>query len=71
MAFDYSKLRGKIIEVFSKQGSFAKAMQMSEHTLSLKMNNKVFFTQKEIKRASDLLNIPYADINEYFFKEKV
>ena len=38
MAFDYSKLRGKIVEIFNTQSCFAIAMGWSERTLSLKMN---------------------------------
>ena len=45
MAFDYSKLKGKIVEVFGTQSNFAKAVGMSERTLSCKLNNKIPFTQ--------------------------
>ena len=41
MAFDYSKLRGKIIELFGTQACFAAAMGWSERTLSLKMNGVI------------------------------
>lgn len=69
--FDYSKVRGKIKEVFNTQEAFAKAMGMSTTTLSDKLNNKVQWTQKEIDKAVDLLKIDRADIPEYFFTEKV
>ena len=39
MAFDFSKLRGKIKEVFGTQEKFAKAMGMSSVSLSAKLNN--------------------------------
>ena len=39
--FDYSKLRGKIKEVFGTQAKFAKAMGMSTVTLSAKLNGTV------------------------------
>lgn len=71
MAFDYRKLRGKIIEKFGSQHSFAKAMQWSERTLSLKMNNERAWTQRDIVKASMLLDIPDEEIQEYFFKTKV
>lgn len=35
MAFDYSKLKGRIIEKYDSQSSFANAMEWSERTLSL------------------------------------
>lgn len=69
--FDYSKLRGKIKEVFGTEGNFAKAMVLSSTALSQKLNNIVPFTQLEINRACDLLGIPLEFIPVYFFTEKV
>lgn len=37
--FDYSKLKGKIKEVFGTQSAFAKAMGLSGVSLSSKLNN--------------------------------
>ena len=36
MSFNYSKLRGRIIEKFGTQGCFARKLGVSERTLSLK-----------------------------------
>ena len=69
MIFDYSKLRGKIKECFDTQKSFAQALGISERALSLKLNNKVFFSQDEIEKICSLLNI--LDIGSYFFVQKV
>ena len=69
--FDYSKLRGKIKEVYGTEGNFAKSMIMSSTTLSQKLNNAVPFTQPEINRACELLGIPIEFIPVYFFTEKV
>lgn len=69
--FDYSKLRGKIKEVFGTEGNFAKALLLSSTALSQKLNNVVPFTQHEINRACDLLGIPLEFIPVYFFTEKV
>ncbi len=71
MSFDYNKLRGKIIEVCGSQLEFAKKMKMSERTLSLKMNGKVFWKQCEICKAIDILKLSNYDITEYFFTPKV
>lgn len=68
--FDYSKLKGKIKEVFDTQGNFAKAMNLSIPSISDKLNNKVQFTQTEIIVACDLLGIPYEEMNLYFFCTK-
>lgn len=71
MAFDYSKLRGKIREVFGTQSKFASAMGLSNVSLSAKLNNNIAFTQSEINRACKLLSIPIEFIPIYFFTEKV
>ena len=67
MAYDYSKLLGRIVEKYGTQGNFARAMGMSERSLSLKVTNKVPFKQPEITKASSLLGINDADIPPYFF----
>ena len=51
MAFDYSKLRGKIVEKYGNQGEFAKAMNWSERTLSNKMKGKIAWKQTDILSA--------------------
>ncbi|MBU5611292.1 MULTISPECIES: DUF739 family protein [Aerococcus] len=69
--FNYSKLSGKIVEIFGTQAKFAKAMKMSERSISLKLNNRVSWKDSEIIRACKLLRIPSKDIPVYFFKSKV
>lgn len=71
MAFEYNKLRGKIIELFKTQGNFAIAMGWSERTLSLKLNCKIAWKQTEICKAIQLLDLSYNDIQAYFFETKV
>lgn len=71
MAFDYRKLRGKIVEKYGSQSEFSVAMGLSERTLSLKMNSKVPWKQEEICKATTLLNIPDKDIGKFFFRTKV
>lgn len=71
MAFDYSKLSGKIKEKFGTQAEFAKAMGLSERSISLKLNGRVFFKQPEIAKACELLKIEESDVPEYFFKKEV
>lgn len=71
MAFDYSKLRGRIVEKFGSQMSFAKAMNISERTLSLKMSGKRTWKQPEICLAINLLGLSNDDIQDYFFSLKV
>lgn len=71
MAYDYSKLRGKIREVFGTQESFAVAMKMSTVTLSAKLNGRIDWTQAEMNLACDLLDVPYEFIPVLFFTKKV
>lgn len=71
MAFDYSALNGKIIEKYGTQYNFAVAMGMSERSLSLKLNNKVSWKDRDIAKASELLDISPKDFHQYFFKSKV
>lgn len=69
--FDFSKLRGKIKEIFGTQNVFAEKMEMNEATLSNKLNNNVEFSPKEIVRACYLLEISFEEIELYFFTLKV
>lgn len=71
MAFDYNRLRGRIVEKFGTQIIFARKLGVSQRTLSLKLNNKVYFSQDEITKCSDLLEIPSSEIQDYFFEKKV
>lgn len=71
MAFDYSKLSGRIVEIFETRYKFAKAMGWSERTLSLKMNGCRTWKQPDICKAIHLLRLTEKDIPTYFFKPKV
>lgn len=71
MKMDYSLLRGKIREVFKTEGEFAKALGISSVTLSAKLNNQVQFTQYEMKKACELLEIPLEFLPVYFFTPEV
>ena len=68
---DYSKLKGRIIEKFDSQQNFSKSLGISERALSGKLNDKISWKQKEIEKASTLLEIDRADIGLYFFNIKV
>lgn len=71
MAYDYSKLLGRIIEKYGTQARFSEAMGLSGRSLSLKLNSRVAFKQPEITKACGLLEINDADIPAYFFTLKV
>lgn len=71
MTFNYSKLKGRICEKMDTQENFANALNLSPTSLSFKLNNKVYFTQNEMYKAMEILEISPCDINEYFFNAKV
>lgn len=68
---DYSKLKGKIVEVYGSQEKLAKVLDLSNQTMSNKMTNKVPFKTNEIEKLVELLDIDPQDIGVYFFKKKV
>lgn len=67
MSYEYSKLKGRIKEVFGTQEAFAAAMGMSSAVLSARLNNVNNFSQAEIDLACKLLHIPDGEIRSYFF----
>ena len=71
MSYNYSKLNGRITEKFGTQAEFAKEMNLSERSISLKLNNKVEWKQDEILHASKLLGFPQIEIPNYFFNLEV
>lgn len=64
---NYSKLKGKIVEMYRTQSAFADAMKMNKATLNGKLNNKSQWTASEITKSCDLLDIPLSDAHLYFF----
>ena len=71
MAFNYNKLRGKIVEVFGTQDNFAKRLGISTNALSRKLNNKISLSQKEVIQWAELLGICEKDYKAYFFTVEV
>lgn len=67
MAFNYNKLKGRIVEICGTQSEFALRMGLSERTISLKLQGKISWKQKEIMKALDVLNLSASDVQEYFF----
>lgn len=71
MAFDFSKLRGRIIEKFGSCDRFAAAMGRSKVWLSSRLNNVVQWRSAEMREAALLLEIPLEEIPVYFLTPKV
>lgn len=66
-AFNYSKLKGRIIEKYGSQSRFAEAVPCSEQTITAKLNGRFGFSQEDIILWSELLEIEASDIGVYFF----
>lgn len=73
MSFDYSKLRGRIIEKFGSIKAFAEADGRSLVTISKKLNGKVAISPEDIVKwsAPELLDIQPSEYHVYFFVTKV
>ena len=66
----YTKLRGRIIEKYGSQSSFATAMGWREALLSAKLNNKSEWSFAEVMKACEMLAIPLSEAHLYFFCAK-
>lgn len=73
MVFDFSKLRGRIVEKFGRYEALATAVNMSPAQLSDRLNNKIAFKPDEIYliASPEVLDIPGAEISRYFLTPKV
>lgn len=73
MEFDFSKLRGRIVEKFGTVSAFAGNISMSDAAVSYRLNNKTPWSGPEIFKAiqPECLDIAAADITSYFFTPKV
>lgn len=67
MAYDYSKLTGRIIEKFGTRKRFAEELGLSEVSMSNKLNGKSGFSQAEITTWGKTLGIAEKDFGLYFF----
>lgn len=71
MSFDYSKLRGRIVEKFGTLSAFADAVNLSEVALSRKLNNKVAISQADIIVWSKALDVQLEEYGAFYFAQKV
>lgn len=67
MPYSYDKLRGRIIEKYGSQENYAKKLGLSVNSVSKKMNGKSGFSQKDMIRWAELLDIDTDDYGSYFF----
>jgi hypothetical protein len=69
--FDYSKLRGRIVEKYGSISKFSEKLTISRTSVDLKLNNKVDISRAEILEWSKLLDINADEYSSYFFTEKL
>lgn len=71
--YDYSKLRGRIVEKLGSIKKYAELLKLSDTSISNKLSNKTPFNQDEILKSieSDVLDIDVTEIPIYFFTQKV
>ena len=69
--YDMRKLKGRIIEKCGTLGAFAREMGWSGRTNGLKISGARLFDQAEIERACGILQIPFDEIEPYFFTRQV
>ena len=71
ITFDYSKLRGRIVEKCGTIKRFANAMGVTSAAVGMKLNNKHYFSQTDIVRAVTVLDISPDAVSQYFFTQKL
>lgn len=70
VGYDYSRLRGKIREIFGTESAFARAMGYNRCTISAKLNGQSEWTRADIEKACFLLGVPLSEVEPYFFCRK-
>ena len=71
VAFDYAKLKGRIIEKCGSQKAFADKLGITEATMTSKLAGSTYFSQNEIIRSMDILDIEPGSVTAYFFTPRV
>lgn len=71
MNFDYSKLRGRIVEKFGSCEAFNKAAGWHQNKTSRILTNKHKLFTDDMIVFVELLDIDTSDIKSYFFTRKV
>lgn len=67
VVYDYSKLRGRIVEKFGNITEFINVISISSTSFYKKINESVEFKQSEIIEICNILEIPFKEIQNYFF----
>lgn len=69
--FDYSRLRGKIVERYKTLKNFADETHQSVSSVNLRINGIREFKSTDIFNWANYLGIPDSEISDYFFAKNV
>lgn len=67
MRFNYSKLRGLLVEKGLTTHQFAEIIGVGPTSISQRLTGSLEFKQSEIAKAVSALQIPWEEVNDYFF----
>ena len=65
--YNYSRLRGRIYELYESQDNFARAISVNPTKVSAKLKNRAYFTQNEVRQWAKALKIGPEEIGPCFF----
>ncbi len=71
MAFEYRKLKGRIVEKVGSQNALAAILGISEVAFCRKMTGDTRFSTDDIVAIAKILDIPKEELGEYFFTPRV
>lgn len=71
MHFDYIRLRARIREKLGSDVVFAARLGISKTSLSLRLNNQLHFSQRDIYNSMRILQIRPDEVGAYFFERPV
>lgn len=69
--YDYSKLRGRIVEKFGSISAFSKALGTTNVSVSRKLNNISGFSRDDIEVWSKALDVCPEEYASFYFAHKV
>lgn len=70
MEYDYSKLKGRIVEKYGTVSAFADALGIKVQAISPKLRGRKTITKADIIEWKQLLEIDTDDIGMFFFMPK-
>ena len=71
MTTTYAKLRGRMTEKGVTQGDLAQYLGISRQSVNLKLRGVIGFTQEDIIKICDYLDISLSEIGLFFYATKV